>query len=430
MKIFKKMTQTDCAGHRFSFGQPLAALGWLLIAMAVEKPAHGQSFYQQARGNSARSTLQVSPKSDDLRATANSTASPAFEAPMMRPPSLPPARFASGSDANFNQQPTQASTQVARQPPRDIFTQSASQPPGSNTFRGTIGRSVGGNPAAIDRSPVHVAHKMDQLSSPARQLHSRLVDQPVVRANWDQSDLPRHAQQNKSLFDTVSQMADSTRDPLAQANLETEAYVDLPLSDTSLDGVSGKFDDVKTWCCDKASAMFSGGEAGGFMGKISSLFGGADVRKIAGGLAVVIGGYLSLAWLLRWINPRSSGAIPREVLEVVGSTALNNRQTLQLVRLGSKLLLMLHGPDGTQSIGEVTDPNEVEHLLAMCGGRAKQASASIMSALAGNNFSTGNDRPAAARQNSGVSADDGGSSANQLLKALEKLQRKEHLFEA
>jgi polysaccharide pyruvyl transferase WcaK-like protein len=48
---------------------------------------------------------------------------------------------------------------------------------------------------------------------------------------------------------------------------------------------------------------------------------------------------------------------------------LNAKQNLQLVRLGSKLLLLIHGPEGTHSIGEISNPNEVEYLTQLCSQR-------------------------------------------------------------
>lgn len=91
-----------------------------------------------------------------------------------------------------------------------------------------------------------------------------------------------------------------------------------------------------------------------------------DWQKMVLSLAVVIGGYLGLMMLLRLWNPQGSSALPREVVEVLGTTPLNSRQSLQLVRLGSKLLLLIHSPEGTQSLGEISNPHEVEHLAQIC----------------------------------------------------------------
>lgn len=91
-----------------------------------------------------------------------------------------------------------------------------------------------------------------------------------------------------------------------------------------------------------------------------------DWKKMLLSLGVVIGGYLGLMLLLRLWNPQGAAGLPREVVEVLGTTPLNSRQSLQLVRLGSKLLLLIHSPEGTQSVGEISNPHEVEHLAQIC----------------------------------------------------------------
>ena len=100
-----------------------------------------------------------------------------------------------------------------------------------------------------------------------------------------------------------------------------------------------------------------------------------DWKRMAASLAIVVGGYLAFLWLIRVINPTHSGRqLPREVVNVIGKTRFSAHQELQLVRLGSKLLLLLVGTDGTKSIGEVTDPNEVDHLVSLCNPRRGRSS--------------------------------------------------------
>jgi flagellar biogenesis protein FliO len=89
-------------------------------------------------------------------------------------------------------------------------------------------------------------------------------------------------------------------------------------------------------------------------------------KKMAASLAIVIGGYLAFIWLVRAFHGGNSQSLPKQVVEVIGQAPFNSKQTMQLVRLGNKLLLLLVGPEGTQAIGEVTDPVEVETLIGMC----------------------------------------------------------------
>lgn len=194
-------------------------------------------------------------------------------------------------------------------------------------------------------------------------------------------------------------MAEAFGDSVSKANLESISFPPslrsspsstAPLSDLKetvaarKETAAAQIDGVKDWMSDQTSGLLnatSDGTAGGWMERLSSMLGGANIKKIGGSLSIVIGGYLGLVWLLRKINPAGNQSIPTEVLEVVGNAPLDNRQNLQLVRLGSKLLLMIHGPDGTQPIGEVTDPAEVEHLVALCNGRTRTANSAINHAV-------------------------------------------------
>ena len=94
-----------------------------------------------------------------------------------------------------------------------------------------------------------------------------------------------------------------------------------------------------------------------------------QLGKVLSSLAIVLGGYFGFVWLTRKISPSGSHHLPREVLEILGQTPYGPRKSLQLVRLGSKLLLLLNGPEGTHTIGEITDPHEVEYLSSVCGGK-------------------------------------------------------------
>ena len=106
---------------------------------------------------------------------------------------------------------------------------------------------------------------------------------------------------------------------------------------------------------------------------VKDKFAGADIQKMFGSLAVVLGLYFGFVWVWRRFSPASFGGLPSEVLQVVGQAPFGPKKTLQLVRLGSKLLLLINGPSGTQPIGEVTEPEEVKRLTALCTGRSYQS---------------------------------------------------------
>jgi len=104
--------------------------------------------------------------------------------------------------------------------------------------------------------------------------------------------------------------------------------------------------------------------------KMKTHSGKIELPKVLGSLAIVIGGYLGFVWLTRRLTGSGGNSgLPNEVVEVLGQTPFGPRKSLQLVRLGSKLLLLMHSPEGTSSIGEITDPEEVDYLTSVVSGR-------------------------------------------------------------
>jgi flagellar biogenesis protein FliO len=90
-----------------------------------------------------------------------------------------------------------------------------------------------------------------------------------------------------------------------------------------------------------------------------------------GALAVVIALILILARLFRRHAPLFGHALPSEALEVLGRRFLDQRQSIVLLRVGSRILVVGSSPAGLQGLGEVTDPVEVDLIAGMCrGGKA------------------------------------------------------------
>jgi flagellar protein FliO/FliZ len=89
---------------------------------------------------------------------------------------------------------------------------------------------------------------------------------------------------------------------------------------------------------------------------------------VGGSLAVVLGIFFLIVWLLRRTSPNAMGALPAEVFEVLGRAPLANRHQTQLLRCGNKLLLVSIAPTGggATTLTEITDPAEVERLATLC----------------------------------------------------------------
>ena len=83
-------------------------------------------------------------------------------------------------------------------------------------------------------------------------------------------------------------------------------------------------------------------------------------------LAIVLGLFFAVVWLTRRSIPKASQPLPTEAFEILGKAPLAARQTVQLIRVGSRLLLLSVTADGARTLAEISDTQEVEHLCGLC----------------------------------------------------------------
>ncbi len=98
------------------------------------------------------------------------------------------------------------------------------------------------------------------------------------------------------------------------------------------------------------------------------------MAAVAGSLGVVLGVFLLLAWLMRRASPQGLTRLPNEAFEVLGRAPLGSRQNVNLLRCGNKLLLVSITPAGTETLTEITDPQEVDRLAGLCRQAGPQSS--------------------------------------------------------
>ena len=100
-------------------------------------------------------------------------------------------------------------------------------------------------------------------------------------------------------------------------------------------------------------------------------------------LVVVLGLFGGLVWMTRKFGSRgmSQGAIPREVLQSLGSVPLDARTRITMVRCGDRILVMAQTATGVHPLAEITDRDEVRELSAACLGDARQAFASALKSI-------------------------------------------------
>lgn len=87
---------------------------------------------------------------------------------------------------------------------------------------------------------------------------------------------------------------------------------------------------------------------------------------MGGSLCVVLTLFFGLAWLTRRGLPKGSGKLPGEVIEVLGKAPLTKGQELQLIRVGSRLVLICVTPHGAETLTEIVERTEVDRISAIC----------------------------------------------------------------
>lgn len=105
--------------------------------------------------------------------------------------------------------------------------------------------------------------------------------------------------------------------------------------------------------------------------------------SIISSLLLVVGLFLGVAWCYRkTLGTSLAGGLPKQVVNVVGRTSISARQQLVLVRFGSKLLLVSVIQGEARTLGEISDPLEVDQMLGECeSGQPGSISQSFKSLL-------------------------------------------------
>ncbi|MEX2288127.1 MAG: flagellar biosynthetic protein FliO [Planctomycetaceae bacterium] len=91
-----------------------------------------------------------------------------------------------------------------------------------------------------------------------------------------------------------------------------------------------------------------------------------SVWTTIGSLAVVVFLILIIARSWKKHGSRIGGQIPSEAVELLGKKHIDARQSLHLVRLGSRILLLGSSTGGLRTLAEITDPVDVDFLAGVC----------------------------------------------------------------
>lgn len=104
---------------------------------------------------------------------------------------------------------------------------------------------------------------------------------------------------------------------------------------------------------------------------------------VCSALAIVLGLFAGLVWFNRKLGGAAGNqrAIPSEVIQPLGSTALDSRNRISMLRCGNRILVLAQNAQGVQPLAEITSPEEVQQLTAACLGDAKQAFAATLQSI-------------------------------------------------
>ncbi|MFN0022139.1 MAG: FliO/MopB family protein [Pirellulaceae bacterium] len=98
------------------------------------------------------------------------------------------------------------------------------------------------------------------------------------------------------------------------------------------------------------------------------------ITTVLGSLGIVLGLFVALVWFSRRFAPAGTAALPKEAVELLGRTSLGGNQQMQLVRVGTKLLLVALSPQGARTLTEITSATEVERLSELCRRQKPESS--------------------------------------------------------
>ena len=90
------------------------------------------------------------------------------------------------------------------------------------------------------------------------------------------------------------------------------------------------------------------------------------IISIGSTLLIVIAAFFILAIFLRKVSPQSGRVLPKEAFECLGRYFLTQKHQVQLLRVGSRIVLVSVLPDGVRTLAEITDPDEAVALLGLC----------------------------------------------------------------
>lgn len=101
--------------------------------------------------------------------------------------------------------------------------------------------------------------------------------------------------------------------------------------------------------------------------------GGLSIWDILWPLLIVLGGIVVLFWAARRFLPGMRRMAGSRAVEVLGRTYLSPRQSVTVVRLGRRILVIGQTAEQLSALASISDPEEVSELVGLCEGSGQNS---------------------------------------------------------
>lgn len=91
-----------------------------------------------------------------------------------------------------------------------------------------------------------------------------------------------------------------------------------------------------------------------------------------GALGLILMIFLGLVQMWKKRSPQSFQKLPEDAWQELGSTRLDHRYQVRLIRVGSRILVLGQSDTNLQTLSEISAPEEVANLVAHCGRKPEQ----------------------------------------------------------
>jgi flagellar biogenesis protein FliO len=100
-----------------------------------------------------------------------------------------------------------------------------------------------------------------------------------------------------------------------------------------------------------------------------------------GALGLILMIFLGLVQMWKKRSPQSFRKLPEDVWQELGTTRLDHRYQVRLIRVGSRILVLGQSDTNLQTLSEITEPEEVANLIAQCGRKPDEGQKSKFHSL-------------------------------------------------